>query len=195
MRRERQVEVQVSRRSFPTQPAWEETEEPVDHVRLMVERKLQQLVDEGYFDDLPGKGKPLDLSADDNPFVPSDMRLAFRILRNAGLAPPWIELGNEVEADLLALEQQEAQHRRRIAAAVARIRRALPVLKRQAIERLEAEHAAFVDRYLAAVDEVNRKVDRFNATTPIFHLQKDHVSRRRVLGRLDALIPSDLDQL
>ena len=39
----------------------------------------------GAFDDLPGAGKPLDL--DDDRLVPEDVRIAYRILRNAGFVP------------------------------------------------------------------------------------------------------------
>jgi len=40
----------------------------------------------GDFDGLPGAGRPLVL--DDDPLVPEDLRLAYRILKNAGFVPP-----------------------------------------------------------------------------------------------------------
>ena len=51
---------------------------------------------EGEFDDLPGKGKPVDLS--ENPFEDPELRLAHRLLRNAGFAPAFIEERKEIDA-------------------------------------------------------------------------------------------------
>ncbi len=40
---------------------------------------------DGVFDSLPGRGKPLDL--DDEAAVPEEMRMAYRVMRNANVAP------------------------------------------------------------------------------------------------------------
>lgn len=47
-----------------------------------VERILADAVSRGEFEDLPGVGKPL--PPEDNELVPEDMRLAWRVLKNAG---------------------------------------------------------------------------------------------------------------
>ena len=52
---------------------------------LIAERKIAEALSRGEFDDLPGAGRPLEL--DDDALVPEDMRMAHRILRNAGYAP------------------------------------------------------------------------------------------------------------
>jgi hypothetical protein len=46
------------------------------------------------FNDLPGKGKPLDF--EDETWIPEDLRIAYRILKNAGYIPPELELRNEI---------------------------------------------------------------------------------------------------
>ncbi len=43
-------------------------------------------MDNGEFDDLPGKGKPIPL--EDDSHVPEDLRLAYKVLRNADCLPP-----------------------------------------------------------------------------------------------------------
>ena len=53
---------------------------------LLAERKIAEAVSRGELDDLPGAGKPLAL--DDDALIPEDLRLAYRILRNAGFLPP-----------------------------------------------------------------------------------------------------------
>ena len=56
---------------------------------LLAERKIAEAVSNGELDDLPGAGRPLEL--DDDALVPEELRLAYRILKNAGYAPPEIE--------------------------------------------------------------------------------------------------------
>ena len=66
----------------------------------IVEAKIAEAQRDGAFDDLPGAGKPLAL--DDDRLVPEDLRMAYRILKNAGFVPPEIEERKEA-ADLRKL--------------------------------------------------------------------------------------------
>ena len=68
---------------------------------LVAERKIQEAMEEGAFDNLEGAGKPLDLS--ENPFEDPSERMANRILRNNGLAPGWIQEAKELDAEFLRL--------------------------------------------------------------------------------------------
>ena len=54
----------------------------MDFMKRIAEDRIRAAQDEGVFDNLPGKGKPLQL--DDDSGIPEDMRLAFKILKNAG---------------------------------------------------------------------------------------------------------------
>ena len=56
---------------------------------LLAERKIAEAVSRGELDDLPGAGKPLAL--DDDALIPEDLRVAYRILKNAGFVPPEAE--------------------------------------------------------------------------------------------------------
>lgn len=60
-----------------------------------IEELIQRAIEEGKFDDLPGKGKPLHL--EENPYEDPDWRAAFRILRNSGFTLPWIETRKEID--------------------------------------------------------------------------------------------------
>ena len=71
----------------------------------LVERRIAQAQAEGAFDDLPGAGAPLAL--DDDPLVPQEWRVAYRILRNAGLVPPEIAHLREIRR-LLACAADDA---------------------------------------------------------------------------------------
>jgi hypothetical protein len=55
----------------------------------LVERRIEEAQREGAFENLPGAGRPLDL--DDDRLVPEELRVAFRILKNAGFVPPELE--------------------------------------------------------------------------------------------------------
>src|SRR3982751_5627384 len=52
----------------------------------IAEKKIAEAIARGELDDLPGAGKPLEL--DDDAHIPEDLRVAYRILKNAGYAPP-----------------------------------------------------------------------------------------------------------
>ena len=69
----------------------------------LAERKIEEALARGELDDLPGAGRPLEL--DDDRLVPEDVRLAYRILKNAGYVPPELEELREI-AQLERLVQQ-----------------------------------------------------------------------------------------
>ncbi len=52
----------------------------------LVEQRIAAAAARGEFDDLPGAGAPLSL--DDDALVPEEVRVANRILKNAGFVPP-----------------------------------------------------------------------------------------------------------
>jgi len=60
----------------------------------LVEERIREAQRAGEFDDLPGTGKPLQL--DDDRLVPEDVRVAYRVLRNAGLVPPELTARKEL---------------------------------------------------------------------------------------------------
>lgn len=60
----------------------------------IAEKKIREAMDNGEFDDLPGKGKPLQLEEDRH--LPQDIRLAHKILKNADCLPPELELRKEI---------------------------------------------------------------------------------------------------
>ena len=64
----------------------------------LIERQIRDAMGSGKFDELPHKGKSL--PNDENPYA-GDMALGFHILKNAGVAPPWIEANKEA-GELLA---------------------------------------------------------------------------------------------
>jgi hypothetical protein len=62
----------------------------------IVESIIQEAQARGEFENLPGKGKPIDLTEYFN--TPEDVRVAQAVLKNAGMVPVEIELLQEIAA-------------------------------------------------------------------------------------------------
>ncbi len=60
----------------------------------IIEKKIQDAQENGDFDDLPGKGKPIHLEDDRN--IPEELRLTYKILKNADCLPPELALRKEI---------------------------------------------------------------------------------------------------
>src|SRR4030095_16899995 len=104
----------------------------MNHWESLIDRKIREAMEEGEFDDLPGRGAPVDLA--ENPFEDPDWRMAHRMLRNAGFAPAWIEERKDIEAEIQAARTvlarvwtvlQNARHTEHSKSAEARWRKAL----------------------------------------------------------------------
>jgi DnaJ family protein C protein 28 len=62
-----------------------------------VDQQIREAQERGEFDNLPGTGKPLDLTP--NPHA-QGQELSFKILKDAGFAPEWIELDKAIRNKL-----------------------------------------------------------------------------------------------
>jgi hypothetical protein len=62
--------------------------------QLIAEQRINEAIEKGELDNLPGQGKPLDL--DDDTHLPPEMRMAYRILKNAGYVSPEVEQRREI---------------------------------------------------------------------------------------------------
>ncbi len=60
----------------------------------LAEARIAEAIERGDFDNLEGAGRPLDL--DDDLLVPEELRVAYRILKNAGYLPRELELRREI---------------------------------------------------------------------------------------------------
>ena len=66
----------------------------MDIFARIAEQRIREAIENGEFEDLKGMGKPLDLG--DKSWIPEDLRMAYRILKNAGCLPAELELRKEV---------------------------------------------------------------------------------------------------
>lgn len=74
--------------------------------KKIAEERIREAMERGEFDNLELKGKPLEIRED--PFVPEELRIAYRMLKNAGFLPKEVELRKEI-AELSAYLDEEHQ--------------------------------------------------------------------------------------
>jgi len=67
-----------------------------DAIAKIAEQKILDAIASGELDNLPGKGRPLNL--DDLRDVPPQLRLEYKVLKNAGLLPEEVTLQKEIAA-------------------------------------------------------------------------------------------------
>lgn len=84
----------------------------MEFLTRLAEEKIRQAIADGELDNLPGHGKPVVL--EDFSEVPEHMRMAFKVLKNAGVLPLEIELHKELAALRQQLEesQEEVEQKR-----------------------------------------------------------------------------------
>jgi DnaJ family protein C protein 28 len=72
-----------------------------------IDQQILDAQERGAFDDLPGKGQPLELAS--NPYA-RDREMAFKILKDSGHAPDWIELDKTIRGKLDRARAVLARH-------------------------------------------------------------------------------------
>ena len=65
-------------------------------IEKFIDEQIKRAIAAGEFDNLPGKGKPIDLSAYFE--TPEDLRMAFSILKSNNFVPEEVEMLREIEA-------------------------------------------------------------------------------------------------
>jgi hypothetical protein len=135
-----------------TAPSWES----------LTERLIREAAEDGAFDDLPHRGSPLPV--EDETYA-GDMAMAFRVLRNAGAAPPWIETDKEA---------------RRLEAAIARLLDEADTLRGLARRRGR-------ERLLALARDHAVAVDRLAILAPTPRQQRRRIDATALLARFDGL--------
>lgn len=81
----------------------------MDFFTRIAENRILEAIEAGQFDNLRGKGRPLKF--EDESHIPPELRMAYRILKNADCLPPELELRKEVVnlQDLVASMEDEAE--------------------------------------------------------------------------------------
>jgi hypothetical protein len=100
----------------------------------LAEHRIREAMERGEFDDLPLSGKPLRFES--NAFVPEDLKLGYKILRDAGCLPPELELRREIATlEALLVEIEDGDERLRLARRINEKVLRLNLLRRTSIDR------------------------------------------------------------
>ncbi len=144
----------------------------------LIDELIKEAMEQGKFDNLPGRGKPLKL--DEDAHIPIEQRLANKLLKDNDLVPDWIEEGGELRE---ARERMIARLQRE----VRRYHRALdqaantpsPELTRQALHRAwDVQQETLREE----VEKLNRRIISYNLKVPrgIPHLHL--IDAKKALG-------------
>jgi hypothetical protein len=83
----------------------------VGFIERLAEQRILEAQRKGEFNDLAGKGKPLEL--EDYSALPEDLRMAYHVLKNAHVLPPEAELMKDIRIleDLLKHIEDEGERK------------------------------------------------------------------------------------
>ncbi|WP_320173695.1 DnaJ family domain-containing protein [Maridesulfovibrio sp.] len=79
-------------------------------IAAIAESRIKEAERKGEFDDLPGKGRPLEL--EDDSMIPPELRMAYKALKNGGYLPPEMQLRKDIHSALDLLEYMEDEKER-----------------------------------------------------------------------------------
>lgn len=81
----------------------------VSFLHQIAEQRILEAQRAGAFDNLPGKGEPLEL--EDLSWVPEDLRIGYHVLKNAHVLPPEVELLKDIHTleDLLKHVEEDGE--------------------------------------------------------------------------------------
>lgn len=140
---------------------------------LSIEEIIRRAIQEGKFDDLPGKGKPLDL--DENPHQDPEWRAAHHILKSGGFTLPWIETLREIEENLQKMRVDLAR---------------TWIWKQDTNEnstpssQLNAEWDRSVDTFREQVAALNEKIRSYNLEVPSDRFQLHPIDVKKEIERI-----------
>lgn len=144
----------------------------------LVERKIREAMEEGAFDDLPGKGQPI-RNLEENPFEDLEMRTAFRLLKNNNFMLPWIEERNEIEASVEGLRADLARSR-------AVYDDGMKARGRDR-EQVKADWSYALSLFRRKVSDLNRRIAAYNLKAPSNAFQRMPVDAEREIAKLNAV--------
>lgn len=126
-----------------------------------IDEIIQQAMRAGAFDNLPGKGKPLDLN--ENPYLDPEWQLAYHLLKQNGFAPQFIEQRQAIEIELASAREALA---RTWAWCTRELRAGKPA------DWVEAEWSKTKAKFEEEVLALNRRIRDYNLQVPAASLHR-----------------------
>jgi len=120
-----------------------------------IDEIIQQAMRDGAFDNLRGKGKPLDLN--ENPYLDPEWQLAYHLLKENGFAPQFIEQRQAIEMELAAAREALA---RTWAWRTRSLKEGKPA------EWVEAEWGKAKEKFEETIVKLNKTIKAYNLSIP-----------------------------
>ena len=139
----------------------------MSRLESQAEKLLREAIERGEFDNVEGKGKPLDLR--ESPFEDPDLRTVHRLLRNAGFAPAWIEEQKDIARELDAARLKLS----RAWKLFGKSNRAHPDWQRNVVEFREQ------------VQELNDRIRLYNLKSPSTTVHRVVIDPERVIAEIE----------
>lgn len=146
-----------------------------------IDEQIREAQQRGDFDNLPGKGKPLDLTP--NPYA-QGQELAFKVLKDAGYAPDWIELDKAIRGKLERVRGTLVRSREWYEARMAGLERRSGGWADAERERTEASWQQAILRFQEEVSAINAEIADLNLRVPSPRFQRSKIDTNRELDRL-----------
>lgn len=137
----------------------------MNRLESLAEKMLREAIENGEFDDLPGKGEPLDLK--ENPFEDPDLRVVHRLLRNAGFAPAWIEERKDIDAEFEAAQTK--------------LSRAWALFGKSGNASSDHEWERNVREFRDKVAELNQRTRIYNLKAPAAVFHRRHIDADKII--------------
>ncbi len=135
-----------------------------DVITGIAERHILEAMAEGKFDNLPGTGLPI--IYDEDPTIPLPIRMANKVLKNAGVVPEWIQFRTDIIEERRAVVLAQIRFARENEHRTLRLR-ALDLHHNHPLVAAYAEwHAKTRTAYLAMLKSVNTSILKFCMNAP-----------------------------
>jgi hypothetical protein len=136
----------------------------------IIEQKIREAQAQGKFDDLRGKGQPLNL--DENPFEDPAWQAANQLLKGNGFRPEWLEEDAALREKLAQARRALARTRDWRAEQLAALGARMDVKAVEQRGLVEDEWTRALARFREALAEVNKGITRLNLRVPSPRFQR-----------------------
>jgi hypothetical protein len=146
-----------------------------------IDQQIRKAQERGAFDHLPGKGQPLDLPP--NPFA-QDQELAFKVLKDAGYAPEWIELDKAIRKEAEVARASLARRWEWYQARLDELANRTDGWALAERQRVEGSWSKAVDVFEGQVKAINKEIAELNLKVPSGRFQRARMKAAREISRL-----------
>jgi len=135
-----------------------------DTIARVAESQILEAIEDGKFDNLPGKGKPIVF--EDDLSIPLDVRLANKVLKNAGIVPDWVQFRKDILEERMAVTAAFARLTKENLQRIGRLRSFGLDSSHPHIAAYAQWHRKSREIYLSMLKSVNTSILKFCISAP-----------------------------